>query len=89
MERFFGNYSAEYRAWTKTLDGIFESYAALRRNTLDAFADGGVEIITPTIPAHRDASEVAVPTERFPNRPRPQGIRIAVEPPNKVDDSAC
>jgi len=73
----------ELRAWTKTSEGIFETYAALRRNVLDAFADGGVEIMTPTILSHRDASELAVPRERFPNRPRPQGIRITVDPPDR------
>ncbi len=89
LERSFGNYSVEYelRAWTKTADGIFESHAALLRNVLDAFADGGVEIMTPTILSHRDASELAVPTGRFPNRPRPQGIRIEVDPPSHVDGS--
>ena len=82
LEQSFGNYSVEYalRAWTKTSDGIFEARAALRRNVLDAFADGGVEIMTPTILAHRDASELAVPTERFPNPPRPRGIRIVADP---------
>lgn len=88
LERSFGNYSVEYelRAWTKTSEGIFETYAALRRNVLDAFADGGVEIMTPTVLSHRDASELAVPTERFPNRLKPQGIRIEVDPPNGVSD---
>ncbi len=83
MEQSFGNYSVEYhlRAWTKTSEGIFESYAALRRNLLDAFADGGVEIMTPTILSHRDASDLAVPVERLPNPPRPHGIRVVVEPP--------
>jgi small-conductance mechanosensitive channel len=82
LEQSFGNYSVEYemRAWTKTSEEIFETYAALRRNVLDGFADGGVEIMTPTILSHRDASELAVPTERFPNRPRPRGIRVTVDP---------
>jgi small-conductance mechanosensitive channel len=86
METSFGNYSVEYvlRAWTKTSDDIFESYAALRRNVLDAFADGGVEIMTPTILSHRDASELAVPTERFPNRTQPKGIRVSLDPPDQV-----
>ena len=87
LEQSFGNYSVEYelRAWTKTSGGIFESRAALRRNVLDAFADGGVEIMTPTILSHRDASELAVPTERFPNRPRPRGIKVAIDPTNHAD----
>jgi small-conductance mechanosensitive channel len=90
LEKSFGNYSVGYelRAWTKTSEGIFETYAALRRNVLDAFADAGVEIMTPMILSHRDASELAVPTERFPNRQRPQGIRIEVDPPNHEVDSS-
>src|SRR5271170_1080710 len=64
----------------RTSDDIFETCAALRRNVLDAFADSGVEIMTPTILSHRDASDLAVPTERFPNRSQPAGIRIAVDP---------
>ncbi len=84
MEHSFGNYSVEYelRAWTKTSDEIFETRAALRRNVLDAFSDAGVEIMTPTILSIRDASELAVPTERFPNRSRRRGIRIVVDPSN-------
>jgi small-conductance mechanosensitive channel len=90
LEQSFGNYSVEYelRAWTTTSEGIFEARAALRRNVLDAFADGGVEIMTPTILSHRDASELAVPTERFPNRPRARGIRVAVDTANHEGDSS-
>ncbi len=89
LEKSFGNYSVEYelRGWTKTSEGIFETYAALRRNVLDAFADAGVEIMTPTILSHRDASELAVPTERFPDRPIPKGIKIRVDPSNQGGDS--
>lgn len=84
LEISFGNYSVDYelRAWTKTSEGIFESRAALRRNVLDAFADGGVEIMTPTILAHRDASELAVPPERFPNRRPSRGIKVELDPPS-------
>jgi small-conductance mechanosensitive channel len=88
IEKSFGNYSVEYelRALTKTLEGAFQTHAALRRNVLDAFADSGVEIMTPTILSHRDASELAFPAERFPNRPKAQGIRIEVDSPNHLDD---
>ena len=91
LEKSFGNYSVEYelRAWTKTAEGIFESQAALLRSVLDAFADGGVEIMTPTILSHRDASELAVPTERFPDRPRPKGIRVAIDPTTRGDDAGA
>jgi len=90
LEQSFGSYSVEYelRAWTKTSEGIFEVRAALRRNVLDAFADGGVEIMTPTILSHRDASELAVPTERFPSPPRPRGIRITLDPSSQEGDSS-
>jgi small-conductance mechanosensitive channel len=77
----FGNYSVEYelRTWTKNAEEIFETCTALRLNVLDAFADAGVEIMTPAILSLRDASELAVPTERFPNRPKPEGIRISLD----------
>ena len=57
------DYSVEsgLRAWTKTSEEIFDTLAALRRNVLDSFADAGVEIMTPTILSHRDASDLAVP----------------------------
>ena len=88
LEQSSGNYSVEYdlRAWTKTSGGIFESYAALRLNVLDAFADGGVEIMTPTVLSHRDASELAVPKERFPSPSRLLGIGIAIDPPDHLGD---
>ncbi len=78
----FGNYSVEYelRTWTKNAEEIFDTCTALRLNVLDAFADAGIEIITPAILSRRDASELAVPTERFPNRPKPEGIRISLHP---------
>jgi small-conductance mechanosensitive channel len=87
LEQAFGNYSVEYnlRAWTTTSEGIFDIHADLRRNILDAFAEAGIEIMTPTILSHRDASELAVPTERFPSRPQPRGIRITVDPPDPSD----
>jgi len=87
LEQAFGNYSIEYnlRAWTNTSEGIFDIHADLRRNILDAFADAGIEIMTPTILSHRDASGLAVPKERFPSRPQPRGIRITVDPPGPPD----
>jgi small-conductance mechanosensitive channel len=88
LEQAFGNYAVDYqlRAWTNTSEGLFDTYAALRRNILDTFAEAGVEIMTPTILSHRDASELAIPTERFPSRHRPREIRIAVEPPNQPNE---
>ena len=82
MEKSLDNYSVNYelRVFSRTADGIYDSYAALRRNVLDAFAEAGVEIMTPTILSHRDASALAVPIERFPNPPQPKGIRVNVQP---------
>ncbi len=78
----FGNYSVEYelRTWTRNAEDIFDTGTALRLNVLDTFADAGIEIMTPAILSLRDASELAVPAERFPNRPKPEGIRISVDP---------
>ena len=78
----FGNYSVEYelRTWTRNAEEIFDTCTALRLNVLDAFADSGIEIMTPAILSLRDASELAVPAERFPNRPKPEGIRVNVDP---------
>lgn len=73
LEQSFGNYSVEYelRAWTKTSKGNFRDVCCPSTQCVGTFADGGVEIMTPTILSHRDASELAVSTERFPNSPRP------------------
>jgi small-conductance mechanosensitive channel len=81
MVNSLGNYSVEYelRSFTSASDEIFATCTALRRNILDAFAEAGVEIMTPTILSHRDASELAVPTERFPNRSALEGIRITMD----------
>ena len=78
----FGNYSVEYelRTWTRDAEDIFATCTALRLNVLDAFSDSGIEIMTPAILSLRDASELAVPAERFPNRPKPEGIRINIDP---------
>jgi small-conductance mechanosensitive channel len=59
----------ELRTWTKNAEEIFDTCTSLRLNFLDAFADAGIEIITPAILSLRDASELAVPTERFPSVP--------------------
>jgi small-conductance mechanosensitive channel len=85
LEISFGNYSVEYelRAWAGNAEGIFETYAALRRNILDAFNEAGVEIMTPTILAHRDANDLAVPEERFPARHGSRGIAVTVNPVNQ------
>jgi hypothetical protein len=42
---------------------MFHTLSSLRANLLDAFNRAGVEIMTPSILAHRDASHLAVPPE--------------------------
>ena len=83
MEVSFGTYSVQYelQAWAESGDGVFETYAALQRNILDAFNEAGIEIMTPTILSHRDASDVVVPG-RFPHRSAPRGMGVGVDHPN-------
>ena len=52
--------------------------SSLRRNVLDAFNTAGIEIMTPSVFAHRDASVLAVPEERFPRRGPARGIVVDV-----------
>ena len=76
-----GNYAVNYdlMAWTKLIDRpdrLLKTSSDLRRNVLDAFNAAGVEIMTPSVLSHRDASGLAIPTEMFPERPVPRGIAI-------------
>ena len=57
----------ELHACTDRADKMGGTYAALRRNTLDALHDAGVEIMTPGVRALRDASRSAVPAENAPS----------------------
>ncbi len=75
-----GDYAVNYelRAATSNADRMWDTYSLLRQNVLDAFNRAGVEIMTPSIFAHRDASGLAVPDEQFPYKPRPAGIAVEV-----------
>ena len=75
-----GDFAVEYelRAWTDRADIMHITSSSLRRNVLDAFNTAGIEIMTPNILAHRDASALAVPEERFPHRDSPRGIVVDV-----------
>ncbi|MBI4893911.1 MAG: mechanosensitive ion channel [Acidobacteria bacterium] len=75
-----GDYAVNYelRAATANTNDMWETYSTLRRNVLDAFNRAGVEIMTPSIFAHRDASGLAVPNEQFPNKPAASGIAVDV-----------
>jgi small-conductance mechanosensitive channel len=76
-----GDYAVQYelRAWTDQPVAMVETHSALRRNVLDAFNRAGVEIMTPSILGHRDASGLAIPPETFPKRPTRRGIAVDVD----------
>jgi small-conductance mechanosensitive channel len=76
-----GDYAVSYqlRAWSDRADLMFETHSSLRANVLDAFNRAGVEIMTPSIFAHRDASNLAIPQKQFPDRPEPRGIAVNVK----------
>jgi small-conductance mechanosensitive channel len=76
-----GDYAVNYelRAWTKRPEAMFEILSSLRRNVLEAFNRAGVEIMTPSVRAHRDASDLAIPPEIFPARGSARGIAVDVD----------
>jgi small-conductance mechanosensitive channel len=78
-----GDYAVVYqlRAWTDRADLMLETHSDLRAKVLDEFNRAGVEIMTPSIFAHRDASDLAIPQEQFPDRPAPEGIAVEVKTP--------
>jgi small-conductance mechanosensitive channel len=74
-----GDFAVVYQlnACTEHADRMGGIYSALRQNILDVFHDAGVEIMTPTVEALRDASSPAIPTENEPpDTAPPHGIRI-------------
>lgn len=84
-----GDYAVNYelRACTNESALMFHTLSALRANVLDAFNRAGVEIMTPSILAHRDASNLAVPVEQFPDRTKPAGIAVDVRTDGSVSTS--
>jgi small-conductance mechanosensitive channel len=76
-----GDYAVSYqlRAWSDRADLMFDTHSSLKANVLDEFNRAGVEIMTPSIFAHRDASNLAIPQEQFPERPEPRGIAVNVK----------
>jgi small-conductance mechanosensitive channel len=81
-----GDYAVNYelRAYTNEPAYMLRTLSILRANVLDAFNRAGVEIMTPSILAHRDASNLAVPQDQFPNRPKPSGIAVEVRSDGSV-----
>ncbi len=80
LQTSLGSFAVEYelRAWTDRADEMHVTGSNLRRNVLDAFNTAGIEIMTPSVLAHRDASVLAVPEERFPRRGPARGIVVDV-----------
>ena len=81
-----GNYAVNYDLMASTNltdqpDRLLRTSSDLRRNVLDAFNAAGVEIMTPSVLAHRDASGLAIPMERFPERPAARGIAMDLRNP--------
>jgi hypothetical protein len=63
---------------------MFRTLSELRANVLDAFNRAGVEIMTPSILADRDASQLAIRPEQFPGRPKAAGIAVEVRSEESV-----
>ncbi len=80
LQTSLGDFAVEYelRAWTARANEMHVTSSNLRRNVLDAFNTAGIEIMTPSVFAHRDASVLAVPEERFPRRGPARGIAVDV-----------
>ena len=86
LQTSLGDFAVEYelRAWTDRADEMLLTSSNLRKNVLDAFNAAGIEIMTPSVLAHRDASLLAVPEERFPRRPPARGIAVDVDHSSKT-----
>jgi small-conductance mechanosensitive channel len=80
-QKDLGDYAVHYelRASTNRPEAMLEIRSALCRNVLDAFNRAGVEIMTPSILAHRDASGLAIPQDAFPQRSPRRGIAVEVD----------
>ena len=79
LQSELGDYAVNYQllAWTDRAEKMVLTNSELRRNVLDCFNAAGVEIMTPSVLAHRDASEAAIPPERLQQPAAPK--RIAVD----------
>jgi small-conductance mechanosensitive channel len=90
FQEALGDYAVNYelRAYTNHPVEMFYTLSELRANILDEFNRAGVEIMTPSIFAHRDASHLAVPPEQFTQRADPSGIAIKVQADGRVSTSA-
>ncbi|MDE3137254.1 MAG: mechanosensitive ion channel [Acidobacteriota bacterium] len=80
LQSDLGNYAVDYQliAWTDRPERMVLTNSELRRNVLDCFNAAGVEIMTPSVLSHRDASEPAIPPERMQQAVAPKRIVVDV-----------
>jgi len=79
MQTELDDYAVSYLLMAKTMDPQRQVFTEsdLRRNVLDAFNKAGVEIMTPSVSAHRDANSAAIPESFNPQPLRSPGIRLS------------
>jgi small-conductance mechanosensitive channel len=80
LQTELGDYAVNYQllAWTDRAEIMVLINSELRRNVLDCFNAAGVEIMTPSVLAHRDASEAAIPPERMQQAVAPKRITVDI-----------
>lgn len=80
LQSDLANHAVDYQliAWTACPEKMVLTDSELRRNVLDAFNAAGVEIMTPSVLAHRDASEPAIPPGRLRQPVAPKRIVVDV-----------
>jgi small-conductance mechanosensitive channel len=80
LQSELGDYAVNYQllAWTDIAEKMVLINSELRRNVLDCFNAAGVEIMTPSVLSHRDASEAAIPPERMQQPVAPKRIVVDV-----------
>jgi small-conductance mechanosensitive channel len=66
----------ELNAYTKSPHQVGTIYSELRQHVLDAFNEAGIEIMTPSVSALRDANEPAIPAEFHPKASDFPGFRF-------------
>ena len=78
LERNLADYAVNYElyAFTDQVERFAHISAELRREVLDAFNEAGVEIMTPTVNALRDANQPAIPADYKPEPLTAKGLRV-------------
>ncbi len=78
LQNRLDNYSVTYElnAYTDAPRKMSMVYSDLRKNILDIFHEAGVEIMTPSVSALRDANQPAIPSEHNPKPFQFPGFRF-------------